>query len=144
MFSTLDSLVAATAFTVQNDVLPSFGNNRSLFTARIATAFVIVIQLILYLAISEYAKGRVDAVLYVCWSFQLALLPVVVGLLFGRGGRYWSRVASIVAGCIAAVVPLSLDIPDRVYELSPWLTVLVATTVYFVTGGARKIPEIHK
>lgn len=140
MFSTLDSLVAGTSFTVQNDLLPVMLRNSKefgLLAARLATVCVMCLQLAFYLSVSELAGDRVDAVLYVCWSFQLAMFPVVIGLVIGRSGSYFTRVASMVAGSAGAIAPFVFGAPEKVYEYSPWLTVLMASLVYFVLGGFK-------
>lgn len=141
MFSTLDSLVAGTSFTVQNDILSGvWKSDRStaVVISRISTVIVVFLQLAFYLTISEIAGNRVDAVLYVCWSFQLAMLPVVVAILFGGGGAAWGRVAAMIFGAIASTLPLLFDQADRVYEISPWLTVLVSSIALAVLGGFRR------
>lgn len=139
MFSTLDSLIASTSFTVQNDILSPLNKKyKSLTLARVSTVLIVVLQLVFYLSISEVSGDRVDAVLYICWSLQLALLPVVVALLRKRSGPYWSKILSMLAGCIAALIPFGIGSPELTYEISPWLTVLVASIVYMVLGGANR------
>ncbi len=139
MFSTLDALVAATAFTVQQDVL---GGDRpqSLMKARIVTTVVLVLQLALYLLVSELAKDRVDAVLYVCWSFQLAMVPIVALLIMGRAGGHAVRILAMVAGAAGALTPLFLGRAELAYEISPWMAVLASSAVYLVFGGWRAAP----
>lgn len=142
MFSTLDSLVSATAFTVQNDLLPNSirnSNNYGLIAARSASVIVIVLQLIFYLIVSELAGNRVDAVLYVCWSFQLAMLPVVIGVIIDRSGAYYARAISMLSGSLAAVSPLVFGSAEIVYEYSPWLSVLFATVSYMLFGGLLRV-----
>jgi Na+/proline symporter len=146
MFSTLDSLVAGTSFTVQNDILSGYWKSNSpgaVALSRISTVLVVLLQLAFYLIVSEVSGERVDAVLYVCWSFQLAMLPVVFSMLLGRGGTGWSRVAAMIAGAIAASLPLILNVADRTYEISPWLTVMASGTVLVVLGGFKRPRESY-
>lgn len=138
MFSTLDAVVAATAFTVQEDVIGIENGRGSLGWARAITVFVVILQFAFYIAVSTAAGDRVDAILYICWSFQLAMLPTVVALLSGRGGSFFARVASMLAGCVGALSPLIFGAPEKAYEISPTAAVLAATTFYLLFGGWRK------
>lgn len=139
MFSTLDSLVAATGFTVQQDILNGVGGRHALLVARFVTVLVVLAQLALYLTISALADDRVDAVLYICWSFQLAMVPIVIGLVIGHGGAHITRTLAMIAGCLAALTPLAIGKAETAYELSPWLAVGVSAAVYIVLGGWRRL-----
>ena len=141
MFSTLDALVAATAFTVQEDLLGIESVKASLLVARAATIFVVFVQLLFYLVLSEASGDRIDAVLYICWSFQLAMLPVVAGLIFGRAGSYPARITSMAAGCVGALIPLMYGSAEDAYEISPTAAIVLATAAYLVCGGGRRQSE---
>lgn len=138
MFSTLDAIVAATAFTVQEDLLGVESGSASLTVARAVTVGVVLLQLGFYLAVGAVAGDRVDAILYICWSFQLAMLPVVIGLLLGRAGSYAARIASMLAGCVGALSPLIFGAPDQAYEVSPVAAIACAGIVYLLFGGAKR------
>ncbi|MBO9501598.1 hypothetical protein [Brevundimonas sp. A19_0] len=142
MFSTLDSLVAATSFTIQQDILGGFGGQHALLVARFVTVIVVAIQLAFYLAISALANDRVDAVLYICWSFQLAMVPIVVGLVIGRGGAHIARTLAMIVGCLGALTPLAIGSAEAAYELSPWLAVGTSSLVYLALGGWRRRPAL--
>ena len=142
MFSTLDAIVAATAFTVQEDLLGVESGKTSLTLARTVTVCVVLLQLGFYLAVGAVAADRVDAILYICWSFQLAMLPVVVGLLLGRAGSYLARIASMLAGCVGALLPLILGVADRAYEVSPTAAIVCAVVVYLLFGGTKRQAKV--
>ncbi len=136
MSSTVDAMVSATSFTVRNDFI-SVGLNRagSSTLSRVATVVAILLQLGIYLYVSERAQSHVDAVLYVCYSFQLSLLPSVVAVIVrGRSPRI-ARLLSMAAGCVGACTPLFLGDPERAYELSPLLSVTFSWFVFFLLGG---------
>lgn len=136
MFSTLDALASATSFTVQRDIL-NFRSHGSgaLIAARSVTVLVIAMQFVFYQTLYSFTAGQVDAILYMCWSCQLALLPVVVSLLLSRPGAYLARFCSMSAGCLGAFWPLLSGATERTYEVSPWLSLAAAFVVYAGLGG---------
>jgi hypothetical protein len=140
MFSTLDAIVSATSFTVQEDLIGIDRARASVFLARTLTVGVVFVQLMFYLGIGFLAGDRVDAVLYICWSFQLAMMPVVAGLILGRGGSYPARFISLISGATGALLPLMLGTPDRAYEISPIMAFSAALVAYVLLGGAKKLP----
>jgi hypothetical protein len=131
MFSTLDALVAATSFTVQQDILAGRGGVAG---ARMITLGVIIAQLAFFLIISDAAKDKVDAILYICWSFQIAMVPTVVALLSNKGGSPARRFISLAAGACGALTPLLLGVPERSFELSPLLALAGAASVFLLSG----------
>lgn len=141
MFSTLDAIVAATAFTVQEDLLGIESVKASLLLARSATVLVVFLQLIFYLLLSVASGDRIDAVLYICWSFQLSMLPVVFGLIMGRAGSYPARIASMAAGCLGALAPLAFGTAADAYEISPTAAIAFSAFVYLICGGGRRQSE---
>ena len=138
MSSTVDAMVSATSFTVRSDILSiGLGRDGSSTLSRISTVLALSVQLAIYLTVSEWAEGHVDAVLYVCYSFQLALLPSVTAMLIRRGGGLLPKLASMFAGCLGAAVPLYIGQPERAYELSPLLSVIMSWMAFIAVGGLR-------
>lgn len=140
MFSTLDAIIAATAFTVQEDLLSTPKAVARVAWARLVTVGVVIFQLFLYLILGAAVGDKVSSVLYVCWSFQIAMVPVVCLLLLDRGGGSMSRLASMFAGCAGALVPVLIGKPDLAYEISPVAALLLAGLVYVSFGGLKKLP----
>ncbi|MEZ7206268.1 hypothetical protein [Pseudoalteromonas sp. DY56-GL79] len=135
MYSTVDSLFASSSFTVANDLFKlEKKSTGSLVTKHVVISFFTVVtiflQLLIYFTLSELAGNRFDAVLYTCWAFQLALLPLVLATIYGKARSQIAGVLSIAIGCFAAVSPLIFGSPYDVYEYSPWLTVFSSSIVY--------------
>ncbi len=127
MLSTIDALVSATGFTITNDI---FGrnpdNSPKLAFDRIVTLITLVTQLAFYLVVKKLSGDKTDAVLYLCWSFQIAFAPSVWAALSRRDFGQPALLASLCIGILAAVGPLLALGPDSVYEYSPWCALVGA------------------
>lgn len=127
MFSTIDALVSATGFTITNDIFQrSPDNSANLVFDRVVTLMTLVLQLFFYLGVKKLADDKTDAVLYLCWSFQIAFAPAVWAALTRRDMGQPALMLSISGGVLASICPLLILGPDSVYEYSPWCSLLGA------------------
>ena len=128
MFSTIDALISATGFTITNDIFGERSRaSKGLTFDRLITLGTLVVQLFFYLIVKELAADKTDAVLYLCWSFQIAFAPAVVATLYSKALGQGPLVISILAGVVGACLPLVAFGPDSVYEFSPWYALLFAS-----------------
>lgn len=131
MFSTIDALITATTFTVSEDITKQLfyvqENKNNLNLDRWATIVATVIQFGIYLFVQWVAKQHADAVLYLCWSFQIAFTPAVIAALFEWKLKGQIIIRSMLFGIIAACFPVFFIGPETVYEYSPFLALLFST-----------------
>jgi Na+/proline symporter len=132
MFSTIDALVSATSFTITNDIFEE-SIKLDLNVHKRITVAVIIVQLIFYLFISSIAQDSAPSVLYLCWSFQIALVPAVISSLFNIRHKQSTLLSSIFGGCLAAFLPLYMSGPNSVYEWSPTLALLGSIVFLFLS-----------
>ena len=123
MFSTIDALITATTFTVSNDITKKMfseqENKNNLGFDRWATLGATIVQFGIYLFIQYVAKEHADAVLYLCWSFQIAFTPAVISALLEWNIGKNAVFRSMLLGIIAACFPVLFLGPETVYEYSP-------------------------
>ena len=135
MFSTLDSLVAAIAFTAHNDVLrPREDGAKQVLLARAVTFTLLVISGLLYL----WAYARVETfaeILYASWSMQIGLFWVIVLSFTNRPLSPIFAVLSVVAGIAGAITPLAVGAPLTTYSHGA-IFALLASGLVAVAGVA--------
>lgn len=123
-YSTLDSLISATSFTVTNDILlPRSSRWRKLSWARAGTILTVLLQFIFYLHVRRYAEGKIDEILYLCWSLQIGLIAPVISALFDWKDRGITIFLAIAVGAAGAATPFFFD-QYAVYEYSPLAALL--------------------
>ncbi|MCK4874081.1 MAG: hypothetical protein KAS72_15265 [Phycisphaerales bacterium] len=115
MFSTLDSLIAAIAFTAHNDILRGLGRRwQRPGIARLTTLVLLVACGLLYL----FANARVAnfaEILYASWAMQIGLFWVVVFALSKRPLSPTFALLSVGTGMGGALVPLFVGSPLSTY-----------------------------
>lgn len=142
MLSTVDSLVSCITLTIHNDWLSRISQRfRTLGAGRICTVVFLVMSFVLYRWLASRVTNFAD-VLYCCWSFQIALFPVVIAAFLDRLKSGWIGVLSVLLGMIGAVAPVLIG--DRLvpqigfaltpYEHSPILALLLSSLVLIVFG----------
>jgi hypothetical protein len=137
MFSTIDALISATSFTITSDIFNRRpGESPKIGFDRLVTLVTLVVQLVFYLIVKHLAQDKTDAVLYLCWSFQIGFTPAVVAALARWDVKEIFLVLSLIAGALGAAAPLLVFGPDSVYEYSPLCALLGAALVLAV--GVRK------
>lgn len=130
MFSTVDALVSATSFTITSDVFDRKpGDSPRIGFDRFVTFCVLILQLAFYLIVKELAQDKTDAVLYLCWSFQIGFAPAVVAALWRVDAGQNGIILSLFAGTLGAWLPLIALGPDSVYEYAPWAALLLSSIV---------------
>lgn len=138
MFSTVDSLVSGTAFTVHNDLL---GGPKGIlgkkWSARIVTAIVLIIGFALYTWIRPFINNFSD-ILYSCWAMQIGLFPVLLSLLLGWKINKWTALLSVLAGIIFALLPNFLTSFDP-YSHSPIFALVGSAFVIFLEYVSNRI-----
>lgn len=146
MFSTIDALVSATGFTITNDIFGSIADSSSqLLFDRFVTLGTLVAQLAFFLLVKKFAKDKTDAILYLCWSFQIAFAPAVIAALYKKDYGQNALIFSLFAGVIGAFAPLVFIGPASVYEYSPWCALVSATVgLYVITWIQTRIGEDRK
>lgn len=141
MFSTLDSLISAVSFTVHNDILLNVSRNlRSKIWGQLVTAALLLIMFLYYLTMKGVTADNFDAILYLSWSFQIALLPSVIGRFFTiphAEGKV--LLLSIGFGCIAASIPFWFGQPAKVYEWSPLLSLAASSIILLIAPLLRTL-----
>jgi hypothetical protein len=139
MFSTIDALVSATSLTITSDVFGRKpGDSPKIGFDRFITLCVLVLQLGFYLMLKELALDKTDAVLYLCWSFQIGFAPAVVAALWRVDVGQSRIILSLLAGTIGAWLPLVILGPDSVYEYSPWAALLLSSMVVVCSAAIEK------
>lgn len=138
MFSTLDSLISAVSFTVHDDILLNISEKfRSVFWARAITLLVVVGMANYYLFMKRATGDQFDAILYLSWSFQIALVPAVLStfLLPSTG---FVITGSLIAGCVGAAWPIVRGSPETVFEQSPLLALLASSLMFLILDLGRR------
>jgi len=126
MFSTMDSILIAISFTAQKDMMPkSHSENQK--NIKWGTAILTVILLIAYLLVRTRVSG-IDGILYTFYSFQLALVPSIVGALLNKSTNKFAALGSIILGIATPIVVPFLGLEP--YEWTPLLTVAISTITY--------------
>nr|VFK19976.1 MAG: hypothetical protein BECKLPF1236B_GA0070989_11935 [Candidatus Kentron sp. LPFa] len=128
MFSTLDSLVSSITFTIHNDWLVSLNDKfKTIAVGRLFTAGFLLMAFYLYGLLSARVNNFAD-ILYSCWAFQIALLPIVfVALKKGTIPGWWA-VISLLGGMIGAIIPVSFpEYEMSPYEFAPILSLAIAS-----------------
>lgn len=130
MFSTLDSLVSSITFTIHNDWLVTVNEKfRTITVGRVFTVLFLIITFYLYGILSDRVNSFAD-ILYSCWSFQIALFPLVVLAVWKKSiPGFWSLL-SLIGGMYGALIPLihtKLNISP--YEFSPILALIISTSI---------------
>lgn len=141
MFSTIDALVSATSFTVCRDVIRIKNTNKSsLYKDRFVTVLTLLAQLVFFLVVREFSDDKADAVLYLCWSFQIGFAPAVIFAIYKVELPQLALLLSLAAGVVGAVVPLLFIGSESVYEYSPWLALVFAA--FFVSPWMLRVSRI--
>lgn len=140
MFSTIDALISATSFTVTNDIFHrKIRSQYDVAIDRWATLGTLALQLFFYLFVKKLAQDKTDAVLYLCWSFQIGFTPAVLFAILKRDIPESVLILSLLAGVVGAAAPLALLGPDAIYEYSPWCALLGAGVIGIFGILPRKI-----
>jgi hypothetical protein len=138
MFSTIDALISATCFTITSDIFNRRpGDSPKIGFDQLVTLATLVVQLVFYLIVKHLAQDKTDAVLYLCWSFQIGFAPAVVAAIAKWEIKEIFLVLSLIAGALGAAVPLLVFGPDSVYEYSP-LFALLGAAVLLALGVNKK------
>ena len=128
MFSSLDSYIAGISFTADTDIVSKFVKSKTLLRPRLITGlimfagFVIISYLFPHLK-SKYGFEYAAEFLYLCWAFQISLLPLVVGAFIRLKLRAWMYHLSVFTGLVSAFVPFLID-AYSVYQFSAWFAAL--------------------
>tara|TARA_B100000965_G_scaffold243741_1_gene204553 strand:+ start:511 stop:2187 length:1677 start_codon:yes stop_codon:yes gene_type:complete len=138
MFSTLDSLMAGVAVTVHNDLVGKEGNSRfEVLKARLLTVALLIAAYFIYLWLEFASGGDPSAILYLCWSFQIALAPAILASFISPMPG-WAIILSIVAGCTAALEPFLTGTPGEVFNRSPLWALLASSAVLIALKAGNK------
>ncbi len=133
-FSSLDSYIAGISFTVDKDIASRIVKGTSLIRPRVTTALLMIAGFVLISYLFPYLKQKhgieyAAEFLYLCWAFQISLLPLVLGALFRvrlSGIEYFLALA---AGMTGALIPFFKDV-YLVYESSAWGAALGSMGVF--------------
>lgn len=134
MLSTLDSLVSCITFTLHNDwILPFNPKMKTPAVARGVTVIFLLIAFMLYSWLGKVVQNFSD-ILYSCWSFQIALFPLVYASFKGTRVSGYVYLFSLLAGMGASLVPIIYGPPLSPYEHGPLLSLGSSCLVMFIGG----------
>ena len=134
MFSSLDSYIAGISFTIDTDIASRIFKTKSLFRPRIVTAILMIVGFSIISYLFPYLKSKygfeyVAEFLYLCWAFQICLLPLIIGAFFRINTSAWLYFLSVTIGIIAALIPFLRDVYS-VYQYSAWFAALGSMGVF--------------
>lgn len=132
MFSTVDSLISSISFTIHNDWLSQLNKRfRTISMARYLTIIFLIFIFFFYVWSLKFVTNFSD-ILYCCWSFQIALFPIVIASIRKSYVPGWLSFFSLLFGMIAAIVPIVVNSLNP-YEHSPILA-LSTSSIIMIAG----------
>jgi len=143
MFSSVDSYIAGISFTADKDLASKYFKGESLIRPRIVTSLIMLLGFVIISYLFPFLKNKYGfeyaaEFLYLCWAFQICLLPLIVGAFMKKKLPAWMYYLSVFAGLISAFVPFLKD-AYSVYQFSAWFAAIGSMSIFSLCLLANSI-----